>query len=247
MSASNYDNDTESLVSAATHHVSRSKTPKPVQKSSRKGRTESFHSRRPAGPRAPSPLPPGSPSMNAMEIDIEGALESTLARMSPDRPSTPQDLSFSDEEFDAPRSSTPIHETPSRIPRSARRTLAGMDSSPKGKTGNVVAEAPSIVPLTIKKKALTGAGVQAPSQLDPIKSSPSARSNTDSDGRHETAYSARKRADSWVPTSDAESSGEPSLVQLRKRTREDVSAYCDCCCSSPDAINFFSWNHRIVL
>ncbi|KAL5529987.1 hypothetical protein ACEPAF_6244 [Sanghuangporus sanghuang] len=231
--ASNHEHDTRSLHSSSTHYTSRSVTPTPVLESTspRKTRAESFHSSRdcrPVGPRAPSPLPPSSPVINAMELDIEGALESTLARMSPERPSTTEDLRLSDCDFEEReiRSSTPIREVPSRIPRGTRRLLGTIESAPADKHEKAGAKPPSIVPLTIKKKALSGAKTLASTRQGPvIGSSPSVKSNSGSEGPRERAYSTRQRADSCMSVPEAESAGEPNdFVQLTKRTREDLES-----------------------
>ncbi|KAL5487604.1 hypothetical protein ACEPAI_5712 [Sanghuangporus weigelae] len=231
--ASNHEQDTRSLHSSSTHHTSRSVTPTPAQESTspRKTRADSFHSsrdRRPIGPRAPSPLPPSSPAINSMELDIEGALESTLARMSPERPSTPEDLRLSDCDFEEReiRSSTPVREVPSRIPRGTRRLLGSIESAPADKHEKAGAKPPSIVPLTIKKKALSGAKTPASSRQGPvIGSSPSIKSSSGSEGPRERAYSTRQRADSCISVPEAESLGEPNdFVQLTKRTREDLES-----------------------
>lgn len=101
---------------------------------------------------------PTSPNMNAMQLDIEGALESTLARMSPERPSTPEGQLLQEHDFDDRElcSFTPGYETPSRLPRTKRQPFAPMQSTPKSKYTSIEEGLPSeIEPLSIKKKTLT--------------------------------------------------------------------------------------------
>lgn len=228
-SRSTTERDGLSIRSPSPNLTNRSVTPTQISQSQSqyRGRPESVHSRerRPIGPRAPSPLPPTSPTMHAIQLDIDGALESTLAQISPQRPRTPIHLpQISDDSY----SDSMPPETPSQLPRSQRHPFIpsrNTDITPKNT--NVLNTASKTVngiePLSIKKK--TSNATPASIRRSYGKDSPLAKRSTKMADKESPPISIRK-PEPIVTGSElngrTSSELSRSLLQFSETTKEDV-------------------------
>lgn len=192
-----------------------------------RGRAESVHSRerRPKGPRAPSPLPPISPTMQAIQLDIDGALESTLANIPPHRSRTPGQEATEDAD---PYSDAPG--TPSRLPRSRRQPFiptGNADATPKNTIppSSGPKSINGIEPLSIKKKISNATPASA--RRSYARDSPLAKHRDPKAINKQQSASPHKILEptmSGSSTLDTEQDSLPyQLVHLAETTKEDVS------------------------
>ncbi|KAH8118741.1 RhoGEF domain-containing protein [Phellopilus nigrolimitatus] len=237
------ERDAGSLRSLSPH---RSITPTPASGSDspRKERSPSIRSRdrRPVGPRTPSPLPPTSPTMHSIQLDIDGALESTLSNITPLRPRTP-DLRPAQSKVEPrhengkedPSISMPV--TPSQLPRSKRQLFAASDileSTPKGRTANAGATSVAVEPLSIKKKTSTGPTFATPTPSSTrktyAKDSPLTKRSLKVEDKHASSPPMLRKVES-LSTGSSLTGSSPvpdefpqNLIRLSETTREDLEA-----------------------
>lgn len=211
----------------------RSPSPQPTYRSTTPSRfsgSESPKKGRPMGPRPVSPLPfvPTSPTINAMQLDIEDALESTLASMSPVKQPLseimdPPDLSLDDQ-------CRPLPKTPTQLSRSTRIPFSPMEQTPKNKESST-----GIVPLSIKKKTLTAPN----SPLLPPNASPNGYSNKRARSPDEEIRTPLPRPIVEFRSLPVPEGFNTNLVRTAESTKDDVRApspyfwFCiENCCSS---------------
>lgn len=222
------EQDVLSTRSSSPHPTSRSVTPTPTTESPRKHRSMSNCSpeRRPAGPRAPSPLPPTSPILQSIQLDLDGALEVSLMDVSSLRmQTTAQPLISAEQENQAFASS--------QIPRSRRQPLAptgNTEMTPRGaEPSNGIKLPGGIEPLSIKKKNSTSTSHGTPNSARKsyVKDSALTRRTSKIDGRHASSTTPIQKI---VPLTTSSSSKDmPScelpdkVLLLTETTKEDVS------------------------